>query len=154
MPTSSIPWCSWSRTWRHASLKWLMTLGRKTARISAFAWKPVLTEMAAILKMWTIRSSFKLKTICQYIFFGPLKQHYRNETPPKGICYEFCKFFRNTYFVKHLWKAASIYCQANINLEKSLLVRNWLLIHLIQLCQKYKNILLIHSQNQKKIGWF
>lgn len=32
-----------------------------------------------------------------------------------------------------------IYFQAIINLEKSLLVRYLLLIHLIQFCQKYKN---------------
>ena len=49
--------------------------------------------------------------------------------------------------MKHLGAAAAVYCQAIINLKKSLLVRDLLLIHLIQLLYvrnvKTKEILLI-----------
>ena len=41
---------------------------------------------------------------------------------------ELCEIFKNTCFVKHLRTAVSVYCWANINLEKSLLVRNLLVI--------------------------
>ena len=49
----------------------------------------------------------------------------------------FANFFRTP--VKHLLIAASVYCQANINLEKNFLVRDWWLIHLIQLRHQHKN---------------
>ena len=45
------------------------------------------------------------------------------------------------YFVKHLRTAASVYFQDNINLEKSLLKRDLLLIHSIQLRHNYQTIL-------------
>ena len=41
--------------------------------------------------------------------------------------------------MKHLQATVSVYCQANIKLEKKLLVYDLFLIHLIQLCQRYKN---------------
>ena len=49
------------------------------------------------------------------------------------------EIFKNTYFVKHLRAAASAYCQASINLDKSLLARHLLLIHLMILYQNKKN---------------
>ena len=52
---------------------------------------------------------------------------------------EFCEIFKSTDCVKHLRTAASVYDQANINMKKSLLARDLLIIHLTQLCQKYKN---------------
>ena len=52
---------------------------------------------------------------------------------------EFCEISKSTDCVKHLRTAASVYYQANINVKKSLLARDLLIIHLTQLCQKYKN---------------
>ena len=57
----------------------------------------------------------------------------------RDISYEFCEIFKNTYFVKQMRTAASVYCQANVILEKRLLVRDLLPIHMIELCQKYEN---------------
>ena len=45
------------------------------------------------------------------------------------LSYEFFEIFKNTFFVKHLRTAASVYYLANINLEKCLLVLDSLLIH-------------------------
>ena len=46
---------------------------------------------------------------------------------------EFNEVFKNTYFVKHLWAAATVYCHANINMEKSLLVPD-LMLKNIRIC--------------------
>ena len=48
-----------------------------------------------------------------------------------GVPCEFYEILKNTYFVKHPRTAASVHCHANINLEKSLLVPDVLLINLI-----------------------
>ena len=56
-------------------------------------------------------------------------QLYLKRTLAQVLSCEFCKIFKNTYFVKQLQKAASVYCQANINLEKSLAPSDLLLIH-------------------------
>ena len=44
----------------------------------------------------------------------------------------FCKIFKNTYFAKHLRTAVSVYFQANIYLEKSLLERDLLRLRVTQ----------------------
>ena len=50
------------------------------------------------------------------------------KTPTQLLSSKFCEVFKNTCFVKHLQKTASVYCRANINLDKSLLVPDLLLI--------------------------
>ena len=55
----------------------------------------------------------------------------------------------HTYFGKHLQTTVSVYYQANINLEQSLLVRNLLLTHLIWLCQKQQQ----QQQKNHYIFW-
>ena len=45
-----------------------------------------------------------------------------------------------TNFVKDLFREISIYYQANINMEKSLLIHDLLLLHMIQLSHKNKNV--------------
>ena len=54
-----------------------------------------------------------------------------NGTPAQVWSCEFCEIFKNIYFVKQLPTAASVYCQAKINLQQSLLESDLLLIHLI-----------------------
>ena len=44
---------------------------------------------------------------------------------------EFSKIFRNNYFVKKLQIAASVYCQGNVDMARSLFEIDLLLIHLI-----------------------
>ena len=50
----------------------------------------------------------------------------------------FAKFLR-TLFKKYLFCETTMYCLVDINLGKNLLMPDSLLIHLIQLCQKYNN---------------
>ena len=82
-----------------------------------------------------------LRLFGEYIF-----SNFKATLLKRDLSYEFCEIFKNTYFVKHLQTASSVYCHTNFNLEKSLLVHDWLLIHFIQLCQSIKTVemLLIH----------
>ena len=91
-------------------------------------------------KAWQWLVDQTLRLFREYPFLATLKQIYWKEALTQVVYCDFCNFFQNTYFVNNnLWVAVSVYCQASINLEKSLLVCNLLLIHLTQLCQKYKN---------------
>ena len=65
-----------------------------------------------------------------------LKATLSKETPAKVFSCEFCEILKAIYFRKHLQTAVFVYCQANINLEKSLLVRDLLLIRLIYVRNK------------------
>ena len=67
--------------------------------------------------------------------FSNFKATLQKKTSAEMFSSEICKNFKNTFFVKYLQTFVSVYCQANINLEKSLLERNLLLIHLM-ICQK------------------
>ena len=54
-------------------------------------------------------------------------------TPAQVLSCELSEIFKTTYIVKHLKTSASVYCQANanINMEKSWRVTNLSLFHLI-----------------------
>ena len=60
-------------------------------------------------------------------------QLYSKGIPAQMFPCEFNEVFKNTYFVKHLWAAATVYCHANINMEKSLLVPD-LMLKNIRIC--------------------
>ena len=71
----------------------------------------------------------------------------RPVTLAQGLLSNFCKVLKNTYFLKHLRTAASLYCQANITLRKICLsaiycIANFIWFNMSEL------------QKQKKCFWF
>ena len=62
---------------------------------------------------------------------------------------------KNSYFLKQLRTAVSVYWQADSNVEKSLLVANLLLIHFVLLCYNYndkRNVFRLKTQNKSRFN--
>ena len=59
-----------------------------------------------VLKMYT---KFTGKHLCWSLFLVNYSnlQLYEIETPTKVFSCEFCKTFKNTYFIEHLWATVS-----------------------------------------------
>ena len=104
-------------------------------------YRPPLTHAVSV--NLTMGKSIYRTSIYIYLFREYLISNFKatllERDSDKGVSCEFCKIFKNINFVKYLFRETPIYCLVDINLGKNLLMHDSLLIHLIQLCQKYNN---------------
>ena len=101
-----------------------------------FSKKRILKNFAKFMGKHTCRTLL-LSKVCDL----------RPVTLAQGLLSKFCKVLKNTYFLKHLRAAASLYCQANITHMKNLLEGNLLYCKFIWFNMS-------ELQKQKKCFWF